>query len=587
MAGAKVHNFQSEPYHFGYSDLSAYARTESLIKDQFRCGEVIVDVGCGFGALAEKCRDAGFSYVGLDIDPIAVKDLVDRGFEAYQCEISGDEAFEQRLREIIADRPTAGFLLLDVLEHLVDAEEVLKLLRSVSTSFGVVPLIVCLPNVTHYDVGAKLVQGLWDETDVGILDHTHVGYYSAEKLDSLARRCGWSESARSDFQLDASDQHFPEDNVALLEGTPLNSVLRHLRGGCREGSDVVQFVRAYVPGPTMLPPSPSRDKEELIPTPFLSVLTRTQGRRLDTLQETFLCLAAQECDDFEVLVLAHNVAPRQTEELRYLVGSLPPATAARFKVIPVTGQGRCRPLNVGVESALGQYVTVLDDDDLVLAHWSAVFKDLAAQWPGRVLRAVVAEQDIARGYWPDRPGYLPTSGFRTPYPSEFDLFDHIVENHTPPCGLAFPRSCFRDLGIVFDESLPVLEDWDVLLQAAFVCGVASSEEVTAIYRRWDVGPSSTSLHTAAEWHGAHQAVIAKLDRRASVFPPGAITRVRQLQGELNTARAEIERYREMYLTAVREPHQVKELYEKSTSWRVTKPLRGLSSSVKAFRERRA
>jgi hypothetical protein len=307
-----------------------------------------------------------------------------------------------------------------------------------------------------------------------------------------------------------------------------------------------------------------------------------------------LCLAGQACQDFEVLVLAHNLSPSQTEEVGYLIGSFSPAIAGNFRIVPVTGSGRCRPLNVGIEKARGTYVAVLDDDDLVLGNWVEVFRDLAAQWPGRVLRAVATEQDVVRGDWPDRHGYFPTSSIRAPYPPEFDLFDHIVENRTPPCGLAFPRSCFRDLGMSFDEALPVLEDWDLLLQAAFVCGVASSHDVTSIYRRWKVGPSSTSVHTAAEWSGAHQAVIAKLDRRASVFPAGSITRVRELQAELASAQAELEqqvaankaevaRLRLVESELYEYAHEIKHLYEGSTSWRLTKPIRALKGRLSTTR----
>src|SRR6516165_4845723 len=42
--------------------------------------------------------------------------------------------------------------------------------------------------------------------------------------------------------------------------------------------------------------------------PLLSVLMRTQHRRPATLEEALLSLAAQSCDDFELLLLAHDVS---------------------------------------------------------------------------------------------------------------------------------------------------------------------------------------------------------------------------------------------------------------------------------------
>lgn len=260
-----------------------------------------------------------------------------------------------------------------------------------------------------------------------------------------------------------------------------------------------------------------------------------------------------------------------------------PAFSWKFRLVMVTGPGRCRPLNVGIKVARGRYVAVLDDDDLVTANWVETFKELSTQWPGRVLRAVVAEQDIARGPWPDRPGYNVVSAISTPFPRNFDLFDHLIENHSPPCGLAFPRSCYRDFGIAFDESLPVLEDWDVLLQSAILCGVASTEEVTSIYRRWKVGPSSTSVHTSTEWDGAHQAIIAKLDCFASIFGPGSISRIRELKREQteslelrHTIAQQNEDLRRANAALLEALENTRADFLSSRSWRMTRPIRVLS-----------
>ena len=39
---------------------------------------------------------------------------------------------------------------------------------------------------------------------------------------------------------------------------------------------------------------------------FLSVIIRTQGKREQGLREALLCLQAQECQDFEILLIAHK-----------------------------------------------------------------------------------------------------------------------------------------------------------------------------------------------------------------------------------------------------------------------------------------
>src|SRR6201999_4060777 len=97
---------------------------------------------------------------------------------------------------------------------------------------------------------------------------------------------------------------------------------------------------------------------------------------------------------------------------------------------------------------------------------------------------------------------------------------HLVENHSPPCGLAFPRSAFRDLGITFDENLPVLEDWDVLLQAAMFCGVVNTAEVTSVYRWWPKADCSLQRHSKLEWQSARSAVVRRMDSAPFILPSG-------------------------------------------------------------------
>ncbi len=591
-------------YEFEYGEQTAFANAAALLQRGFGPGDMVLDIGCGFGALSTKCREAGYDYVGIDLEPAGVKRLNDAGFEAHELLIEATEEFRAGLEKIIGQRSVAGLLMLDVIEHVPDPVGVLDLLRGIATAHDAAPIILTVPNVSHFDVGTKLLQGHWDQTEIGILDDTHVNFFDVRQLARTTQAAGWHEVDSLDFRLERSDQHFPADNVALVSGTPLNSLLHEVRNGTDPFGDVVQFVRTFVPGPRS-GKRVSRGFDDTAPeAPFLSILTRTMGDRLETLQETLLCLTGQSCMDFEVLVLAHNVTPEVAQSLEYLIASMPPSAAGHFRVVPVTGPGRCRPLNVGVEQARGRYISVLDDDDLVLGNWVEEFRDLAQQRPGRVLRAVVGEQDIARGPWPDRMGYQLESGVSTPYPAAFDLFDHLVENRSPPCGLAFPRSCFRDLGISFDESLPVLEDWDVLLQCVLVCGIAASPVLTSIYRRWQKGASSTSIHSSAEWFGAHQAVIAKLDRRASVVPSGSITRVRELQRELleqrdssNRQQATIDdlrlqlnhvslegnHYRVLSDRLAEEFRQLEDQFHGSASWRLTRPIRVVSGKLRKLR----
>ena len=146
-----------------------------------------------------------------------------------------------------------------------------------------------------------------------------------------------------------------------------------------------------------------------------------------------------------------------------------------------------------------------------------------------LIRSVVAVQNVAPELWPtDQEGFRTLSWPAAKYPREFDVFQHFLINHSPFMSWAFPRELFERFGLRFDESLAVCEDWDVILQGSLLCGVESVENLTAIYRRWQGGSSSYTIHSTADWAAAEQRVIDRIDASVLTLPPGSMRRARDL-----------------------------------------------------------
>jgi hypothetical protein len=124
------------------------------------------------------------------------------------------------------------------------------------------------------------------------------------------------------------------------------------------------------------------------------------------------------------------------------------------------------------------------------------------------------------------------------WPDTFRIVDHLCDNASPLMTCAFPRGVFDDLGLRFDENLDTTEDWDMLVRAAAVTGVASTPAVTAVYRLWDDGEGSRHVHDRATWEAARTAVLARLDDLVMVWPPGAGREVRDLHQSLAEETAE-------------------------------------------------
>ncbi len=524
-------------YDFGYGPDTPYARAVSLLGRHHRCaGGVVVDLGCGFGAIAEPVAEMGFGYLGVDVDPAALKALSARGFEHVEGDLRASADVLARVEGALGGRAVAAVAMLDVIEHLADAEVVLEAVGDFARRAGLAPLVVSIPNVTHLDLAVKLLMGRWDVTPTGLLDSTHVRFFSEAHLARTMESSGWHQVASDDFEQLFSDQWFPADAVPLQRGTALGALLAQLRHMSGQGALVNQFVRAYVPADRSVPAAAadplrhSAAETRHGPAPFLSVLVRTKANRPATLQESLLALAAQTSEDFEVLVLAHDVDEELRGGLEELVGEFHEAFSSRVRIVPVAGGGRARPINVGAEQARGRYLAMLDDDDLVLAHWVEELAAAEGRAPGHVLRIGVAVQDVVArpGAWDGQDGYDVVSRPRIPFPLEFDFAEHCFENWTPNNGYAVPRSLVTDLHQQWDESLEVLEDWDYLLRAAFLCGVESVPTFGALVRSWANAENSITAHSDEAWQESRRRIVAKLDGAPFVLDQGALGQIRRV-----------------------------------------------------------
>ena len=282
----------------------------------------------------------------------------------------------------------------------------------------------------------------------------------------------------------------------------------------------------------------------MTPRTFLTVITRTQGRRPGLLAETLDGLAAQTDQDFEVVVVRHRVAPDQAAVVQRVVDELPAGLRARTRVTDSVRPGRSSPLNDGFEAAHGDYVAILDDDDLAMPNWVATFHAMAAAHPGQVLRSVAVRQPVRAEVGPDGPEAVAVAPADRLWPDTFHFVDHLLVNHTPPVSLAYPLTVFQDLGERFDESLDTTEDWDFLMRAASLVGVASSPTETCTYRWWVEAEGSRAEHTEAEWVSNEDVVRAKLDALEMRLPPGSVSRLRHLVTERDDRIAALEAERD-------------------------------------------
>jgi 2-polyprenyl-3-methyl-5-hydroxy-6-metoxy-1,4-benzoquinol methylase len=143
-----------------------------------------LDVGCGAGNVGASLRVAGAErVVGIEVMPEPAEQaraVLDRVVVA-PVESALDELSEERFDTI---------LCLDVLEHLVDPEAVLRRLCDVAAPGAT--LQISIPNARHLSLAWDLVvRGTFGYTEHGHRDSTHLRWFTKRDIVAAVERSGW------------------------------------------------------------------------------------------------------------------------------------------------------------------------------------------------------------------------------------------------------------------------------------------------------------------------------------------------------------------------------------------------------------
>ena len=139
----------------------------------------ILDVGCSGGRLAERLRKLGYHVTGIDsIEIEGVRDRLDE-FVLSNLEAGIPDSVGRDFDVVVAA---------DVIEHVARPAELLRQLGAVVRQGGEV--IVSTPNFTHWYPRLRVASGVWGYDRRGILDETHLRFFSRRSLLRMVRACG-------------------------------------------------------------------------------------------------------------------------------------------------------------------------------------------------------------------------------------------------------------------------------------------------------------------------------------------------------------------------------------------------------------
>ena len=142
---------------------------------------VLVDLGCSDGSLTSEFKKQGHHVIGVDLSHHAG---IDENVDAFiQCNL--DDGLPSGLPDNIDIVVCA-----DVLEHVRNPQGILEELSNKMNHGGVV--IASIPNFGHWYPRARTALGFFDYDRRGILDDTHVRFFTRRSFERTARAAGYN-----------------------------------------------------------------------------------------------------------------------------------------------------------------------------------------------------------------------------------------------------------------------------------------------------------------------------------------------------------------------------------------------------------
>jgi 2-polyprenyl-3-methyl-5-hydroxy-6-metoxy-1,4-benzoquinol methylase len=144
-------------------------------------GRDVLDLGCGEGFFAVELKKDNNRITGVDALPVATNgEALERYFTA-----DLDQGIAPVIQQL-GDKRFDRVLLLDLLEHLKDPDRLLGQCHDVLKPDGAA--VISLPNIANITVRLMLLFGNFNYTQRGILDRTHLRFFTRKTARQLLER---------------------------------------------------------------------------------------------------------------------------------------------------------------------------------------------------------------------------------------------------------------------------------------------------------------------------------------------------------------------------------------------------------------
>src|SRR3954470_15036699 len=210
----------------------------------------VLELGPATGRITRALKGNNCEVVAIERDPRAAEML-----RSLCTVIEGDIEqlpLEHYLKGMTFDVILAG----DFLEHLQDPVQVLQELRPFLGPNGCV--VSSIPNVTHGSVRLELLQGKFEYRDTGLLDRTHLRFFTLQSIRRMFSEAGYEVELVQRLTSDLFVE--PMTGKAVADPQTLSADVRRLIEDDAE-SLTVQFIVRAKPAPKYVAPAEPRPEK--------------------------------------------------------------------------------------------------------------------------------------------------------------------------------------------------------------------------------------------------------------------------------------------------------------------------------------
>jgi O-antigen biosynthesis protein len=225
-------------------DLENTNTSHALIVEFVGRGKRVLDVGCAAGDLARVLAERGCGVTGIEIDPEAAHQA------EKHCErvVIGDVE-ELDLSEMLGDEAFDVIVFGDTLEHLKNPLRTLDRLKPFLRSEGY--LVASIPNVAHGSVRLALIQGKFRYSPLGLLDNTHLRFFTRASVEQLFEDAGFlitglKRTLRGifDTEIEIEEALIPDEVLELVQADLESSTYQFVLAAHRFGEAGTSAKRA-------------------------------------------------------------------------------------------------------------------------------------------------------------------------------------------------------------------------------------------------------------------------------------------------------------------------------------------------------